>query len=767
MSIPGHVFISYRSTQSELPFCLFHDLEEIGIAVWIDKNKITGGENWRKEIATAISGCSAFIAVLSPEYTQSDICIKELSRAESLEKPVIPVVLEEVSPSKLPLTMEGVQYIDFCAWDKTNSYREKFVDLVKALDALGISSSGVQPPQLKRVRWWKLIRTLLAITAAVVAFIAVLASILDSRSVRNFFSWDNETSSTTTVPSPNIMATPTPLSPPATLTVPVQDFADNPKGLVVAPSSDGMALWGYGEANGVLFALDTANGSPIDVWSPPNSEGDRRAYPLRPQLGATFRPSALYYDGVWLWIADSSENRVVALDPKTLDLRAEWPLGGEPVAITSLDNSLWVALHDTGELAVATIDHNTGERSLFCRQERLVIGEAPVSLAVEGRSAIWVAYGRGEQGAVRSVSVQGCRLSEPIPLGVMPSQLVVNENTLWAVSDAGALFRLDLAETRIPEEIELDDKRVEAVLDTGEYIWVADSKGPELLILNADDLFERLSIALNSRPLAFAQFGAQTWISIADDTLTQYIVPQYIHPGLVDIAWADDTLWLIDDQSNLCQLEGAHKQCILLELDGVPTLLSTASRRDNTILWLETDANIIWRVVHDMDEVRVEPAYTLDSQATSLFEETGTRLWISNPSTGLLATIDFQSGQQSNILGLNCTPPDVLGYDGTVVWFAYRGARQEMVPVEYNADSETCIEIVTPLSLEVSVSDLLATNDVLFVASAGTVTLVDPAEGTILNVIGASQSIFALAGNSQQVWAADRNQGYIYSIYQG
>src|SRR5436305_13500353 len=50
------------------------------ISVWQDVKRLRVGLDWQSEIADAIAGTAAFIAVLSPSYETSDWCSRELSR---------------------------------------------------------------------------------------------------------------------------------------------------------------------------------------------------------------------------------------------------------------------------------------------------------------------------------------------------------------------------------------------------------------------------------------------------------------------------------------------------------------------------------------------------------------------------------------------------------------------------------------------------------------------------------------------------------------
>ncbi|MBN1454070.1 MAG: toll/interleukin-1 receptor domain-containing protein [Anaerolineales bacterium] len=786
MSAKGPVFLSYRSTQEDLALRLARDLQSAGLEVWIDKSKIKGSDPWRQSIENGIAQCPVMIAILSPEYLESDYCRKELSRADSLKRSIVPVLLKTIPPEDWPIEIQGAQYIDFRPWHKARRnkeqiYQDKFKELTQALENKGLTLQAHPPTPPSRQPWfkelWVRITGLAVLTAAIVAFLANITTIYQG--VKDFFG-----SSESDKPNPVAQVTATSTSTPASgfdfvrepippdvlanemsreaLRVRVDGFADTPRTMVIAPSAEGrMALWGY-DVNGTLFALDTATGSPLNIWSPADNQGDPRAYPLRPQISKTFRPSALHYDGYWLWIADSIGQQVIALDPATLELKAIWAFNGEPVAITSVENTLWVALYDTGELAAASFDRETGERASFCERERLKIGEAPSALVVDGRSAVWVAYGHGEEGAIRSVSMQGCQILEPIALEVQPKQLTLRENIMWVVSDEGSLFESNLSGNRTPQLVGLPNIWVEMVMDDGTFLWIADSKGPSLIVYDTGSKTSHVTLPLEVSPQALARFGAQKWLATNDDTVTQFILPDYIHPGLVDVVGVADALWLIDKNGNLCRLADLREECLHLSLDGSPITLNNASSADGNALWLATSTGAIWLV--DLMQLTATLTYTLEWPALTLAEETGKYLWAANADTGMLTVIDLTTGEQHNALGFGGAPPDVIVYDGTMVWFAYGGARRQLAPIRYDLVSASVMEAGNPIHLMLPVVDILVDEGSAYVASLGILTMVNPLDGTTLHTIGIEQGPLVLAEDMEKTWGANRSNGFIYAF---
>ena len=49
----GHVFLSYSRRDAEQSRRLFSKLELVGVDVWLDRDGIRGGDQWRRQIVAA------------------------------------------------------------------------------------------------------------------------------------------------------------------------------------------------------------------------------------------------------------------------------------------------------------------------------------------------------------------------------------------------------------------------------------------------------------------------------------------------------------------------------------------------------------------------------------------------------------------------------------------------------------------------------------------------------------------------------------------
>lgn len=133
----GHVFISYSRRDRELVDVIVDKLEGTGLDIWIDRDDIRAGRQWRMQIVEAIDTADSFVLHLSPHSAASKNVRKELDLAEdSPEAFVLPVMLAEIDiPAEMRYQLAGTQRIAFYA-DPKGSYEELEETLLERQRAL-------------------------------------------------------------------------------------------------------------------------------------------------------------------------------------------------------------------------------------------------------------------------------------------------------------------------------------------------------------------------------------------------------------------------------------------------------------------------------------------------------------------------------------------------------------------------------------------------------------------------------------------------------
>ncbi len=108
-------------------------LRRAGIRLWMDRLNILPGEDWRSVLQDALHGAVAAIPVISRGYVASRYCQRELSRADRIGCPLVPVLLESIEETQWPMEVERAQYFDFSDWRSPNRFRHRAEKLVAVL----------------------------------------------------------------------------------------------------------------------------------------------------------------------------------------------------------------------------------------------------------------------------------------------------------------------------------------------------------------------------------------------------------------------------------------------------------------------------------------------------------------------------------------------------------------------------------------------------------------------------------------------------------
>ena len=110
------VFVSYAKADAEQALRIVEFLEAEGVRSWIAPRDIPPGVDYAQAIITAIEQSRALIVVLSEAANESTFVRREVERAVSKSKPLLPVRIREVTPSgALELFLSSAQWVD--AWE--------------------------------------------------------------------------------------------------------------------------------------------------------------------------------------------------------------------------------------------------------------------------------------------------------------------------------------------------------------------------------------------------------------------------------------------------------------------------------------------------------------------------------------------------------------------------------------------------------------------------------------------------------------------------
>jgi hypothetical protein len=160
MNAPGRysAFISYASDNREKADEICASLEGRGLVCWMAPRDVRAGREYADEIILGLERSAAVVLVLSEAANTSVFVLREIERAVSKEINVVPVRIEEVTPSPgLELFISGTHWLDVWKGD-WNDHMDRLVrDLSDgppgsaAVAASSARRSFVQPRSLGRV----------------------------------------------------------------------------------------------------------------------------------------------------------------------------------------------------------------------------------------------------------------------------------------------------------------------------------------------------------------------------------------------------------------------------------------------------------------------------------------------------------------------------------------------------------------------------------------------------------------------------------------
>jgi hypothetical protein len=106
-------FVSYASPDRDAAFRIVEFLESHGVSCWVAPRDVSPGMEYGEAIIRGIEDSRVLVLILSEESNNSQFVRKEVERAVSKVKPVLPVRIREVAPSgSLEFFIASAQWID-------------------------------------------------------------------------------------------------------------------------------------------------------------------------------------------------------------------------------------------------------------------------------------------------------------------------------------------------------------------------------------------------------------------------------------------------------------------------------------------------------------------------------------------------------------------------------------------------------------------------------------------------------------------------------
>src|SRR5262245_21565596 len=130
------VFISYSRDDLRFADQLNAALNACGFECFIDREGVSGGEEWKRRLGGLISEADTVVFVLSPTSARSEICAWEVGEAARLGKRILPVNCRPLEGASPPPRLRDLNYIFFYADPKVldSGFGTGLLSLVEALN---------------------------------------------------------------------------------------------------------------------------------------------------------------------------------------------------------------------------------------------------------------------------------------------------------------------------------------------------------------------------------------------------------------------------------------------------------------------------------------------------------------------------------------------------------------------------------------------------------------------------------------------------------
>lgn len=111
MSRKYDIFLSYQIKDREWVGCLVDALSEQGLHVWYDEMEIKPGDSMLDRVEEGLHDSTYVVFVITSETARSNWAAAELGAALALQKPLIPIVAEDMPLEDIPGPIKLRKYL--------------------------------------------------------------------------------------------------------------------------------------------------------------------------------------------------------------------------------------------------------------------------------------------------------------------------------------------------------------------------------------------------------------------------------------------------------------------------------------------------------------------------------------------------------------------------------------------------------------------------------------------------------------------------------
>ena len=150
---PRDVFISYTRENESVAKSVCDALEIGGSSCWIAPRNVPVGVEFYEAVSAAIAESRVLVVILSSHADESPHVRREGLQAVDSSKPIVPLRIEDVQPSKgLKFMIAAHHWLDALS-APIETYLPQLTHAVRELLAAGLSSVPVPACKRRRRRW--------------------------------------------------------------------------------------------------------------------------------------------------------------------------------------------------------------------------------------------------------------------------------------------------------------------------------------------------------------------------------------------------------------------------------------------------------------------------------------------------------------------------------------------------------------------------------------------------------------------------------------
>ena len=144
------VFISYKKEEREIASTLAARLTEAGYDVWWD-DALLAGERYEDEIAAVLDRSHAVVVLWSRQSVKSE-WVKAEAEAARQQKKALPVIIDDMPPTQMPLLYRGMHAARFEGWTGETTHAG-YVELIGSIrDRIGDAKGPELTPRQAEAR---------------------------------------------------------------------------------------------------------------------------------------------------------------------------------------------------------------------------------------------------------------------------------------------------------------------------------------------------------------------------------------------------------------------------------------------------------------------------------------------------------------------------------------------------------------------------------------------------------------------------------------